>query len=141
KHFFSFLSGYLGAGLVVILGKLWLFAEVKRPKTVMDHYEFYHWVEGVSLRSNHSFPSGHTQAAFSVFCFFSLCTQNKVLQSLCLVAAILVGYSRIYISQHFLPDVVVGSFLGVSAMLISHHLWFRSEGKPWFHRSPFRKKA
>ncbi|MCR4920166.1 MAG: phosphatase PAP2 family protein [Bacteroidaceae bacterium] len=87
-------------------------------------------VEGVRLHHHNSFPSGH---ATTFFIFFTCCAlmlsyyyyisrdRQKglgrrtlfVCASLSLLAlAALGGYSRIYLSQHFLSDVCVGSIIG-----------------------------
>ena len=86
-------------------------------------------VDGVSMHHSNSFPSGHT-ATF--FVFFTCCAllmayqywlrreknngktwvlMNVGLLGLLTLAA-LGGYSRIYLSQHFLMDVCVGSIIG-----------------------------
>ena len=57
--------------------------------------------------------------------------KNKKWQLLILPAAALVGYSRIYLAQHFLLDVIagalLGSFSGVLAFyLASSHINIRS---------------
>ncbi len=83
-------------------------------------------VEGVKMHHSNSFPSGHT---FTFFTFFTCCTlllayrlgqRNQIKWSLRylwlllpLLFAILGGYSRIYLSQHFLSDVCAGSVIGV----------------------------
>ena len=75
-------------------------------------------VEGVDLHSTLSMPSGHTSAAFA-FCFSLAIFCPKWWQKvLCLLLAVLVGYSRIYLSQHFLEDVLAGSVVGIIAVLI-----------------------
>lgn len=86
-------------------------------------------VEGVNLHSSNSFPSGHA-STFFVFCtclaiFLAYrhhlkAGQNKHKISifydcsllLLLSFAILGGYSRVYLSQHFLSDVCMGSIIG-----------------------------
>ncbi len=74
-------------------------------------------VDGVDLHTTLSFPSGHTSAAFS-FCFALAIFCPKWWQKLlCLLLAILVGYSRIYLSQHFLQDVLAGSLIGIISIL------------------------
>ncbi len=62
-----------------------------------------------------SFPSGHTCAAFCLYCFLSfvLTPKYKWLGSVFFVLALLVGYSRLYLAAHFFSDVYVGSLLGV----------------------------
>jgi len=37
--------------------------------------------------------------------------------------AILVAYSRIYLSQHFLTDVLAGSLIGVSIAMIVYYVF------------------
>ena len=75
-------------------------------------------VEGVDLHSTLSMPSGHTSAVFA-FCFsLALFCPKWWQKMLCLLIAILVGYSRIYLSQHFLADVLAGSIVGIIAVLI-----------------------
>ena len=86
-------------------------------------------VEGVSMHHSNSFPSGHA-STFFVFCTcFALFlayrhhrksrqgkAQTGVLYScsllLLLSLAALGAYSRVYLSQHFLSDVCVGSIIG-----------------------------
>jgi membrane-associated phospholipid phosphatase len=41
---------------------------------------------------------------------------------LLLVAAALVGFSRIYLAQHFLTDVLAGSLIGVAGGLLCAYL-------------------
>ena len=75
-------------------------------------------VEGVDLHSTLSMQSGHTSAVFA-FCFsLALFCPKWWQKMLCLLIAILVGYSRIYLSQHFLADVLAGSIVGIIAVLI-----------------------
>ena len=86
-------------------------------------------VEGVSMHHSNSFPSGHTSTFFVFFtCCALLLAYNyshrvgyrsqaaRVLQCLSLILllalAALGGYSRIYLSQHFLSDVCVGCIIG-----------------------------
>lgn len=86
-------------------------------------------VEGVRLHHSNSFPSGHTATFFVFFTFCALllahyytthesgrrfsATWRYLAMLLLLVMAALGGYSRIYLSQHFLSDVCVGSLIGV----------------------------
>ena len=70
-------------------------------------------VPGFNLMTFNSFPSGHTVNAFALFFCLALIIKNKWLKLLCFVAAALVGYSRIYLSQHFAIDVLPGSLIGV----------------------------
>ncbi|PJH69213.1 phosphatase PAP2 family protein, partial [Salmonella enterica subsp. enterica serovar Typhimurium] len=59
---------------------------------------------------DHSFPSGHTTAIFSVIIPFILL--DWMLMFLLLPIGIIVGVSRIYLGLHFPSDVLGGSLLG-----------------------------
>jgi len=39
-----------------------------------------------------------------------------------LLLAILAGYSRIYLAQHFLEDIMAGALIGTIFGLVSYHL-------------------
>ncbi|WP_078430073.1 phosphatase PAP2 family protein [Alkalihalobacterium alkalinitrilicum] len=66
---------------------------------------------------DHSFPSGHTTAIFSVATPFILF--NPWLSFLLLPIALLVGVSRIFLGLHYPSDVIVGAILGFSSALLS----------------------
>ena len=89
-----------------------------RPSVILSEFGInFPVVEGVDLHSTLSFPSGHTSAAFA-FCFaVALFCTRWWQKMLCLVVAIFCGYSRIYLSQHFLEDVLAGSVVGVVSIL------------------------
>lgn len=78
-----------------------------------------HKVAGEHLYSTHSFPSGHTITAFAFFLALALYTKKSSLHFMYFILAFLVGYSRIYLSQHFAIDVLFGSLVGIIATLIS----------------------
>ncbi|KEK24567.1 phosphatase PAP2 family protein [Bacillus gaemokensis] len=69
--------------------------------------------------TDHSFPSGHTTAVFSVFVPF-ICF-NPSLIFLLLPIAIIVGISRIYLGLHYPSDVFVGMCLGTCSGIISFY--------------------
>ncbi|MBV8251126.1 MAG: phosphatase PAP2 family protein [Chitinophaga sp.] len=73
-----------------------------------------YYVPGVDVLDNfRSFPSGHTICAFTAATVLAHFTKNKVWSLVFLLLAILVGYSRMYMSQHFFEDVTAGSAVGV----------------------------
>ena len=80
------------------------------------------WVDGIDLYANHSFPSGHAAAAFTMFLLMSFFFNNKSLTAVFFVLALLVAISRVYLFQHFLIDVWVGSLCGVVFGTILYHL-------------------
>lgn len=85
-----------------------------RPSAVLSDLGIqFPTIEGVDLHSTLSFPSGHTSAAFA-FCIAIAIFCTKTWQKqLCLLIAFLVGYSRIYLSQHFIEDILAGAVIGL----------------------------
>lgn len=97
-------------------------------------------VEGVKMHHSNSFPSGHTS---TFFVFFTCCALllayhygqramqdgrtrrmlHRLLLLLLLLLAALGGYSRIYLSQHFLLDVCVGSVIGFIVPCVMFHFF------------------
>jgi membrane-associated phospholipid phosphatase len=89
-----------------------------------------HFVKGIALLHNNSFPSGHTVTAFSAAVVLSYIAVNKRLGFIYLLLAISVAYSRMYLSQHFFDDVIAGSILGT----ISTIIWITwMDGRPFMH--------
>jgi membrane-associated phospholipid phosphatase len=130
------LAGVLSSLLAFLLthvGKWLIWPDSPRPAAVFKSYESLHVVDGVHLYMGHSFPSGHTSGAFALFILLALAAQKPLWKSIYLLMACLVAYSRMYLSQHFLIDVTIGSLIGAgSAMLCYYWLQNTSFGKkPW----------
>ncbi|MBN1188033.1 MAG: phosphatase PAP2 family protein [Bacteroidales bacterium] len=104
------LASYLSSGLISQLLKRVIFDDWLRPAAYCDSC---HFIEGVKLHFQHSFPSGHTVTAFALFLCLSYFIGNKSLQVLFFLLALIIGYSRIYLSQHFFTDVYFGAVIGV----------------------------
>ena len=62
------------------------------------------------LHKANSFPSGHTQAAFTLAILVMIYFKKYHFFILCF--AILMGISRIFMSMHFPSDIFFGSYLG-----------------------------
>lgn len=125
---FFAISELAGGAIVQILKFLF---DAQRPASVFENYQnvVLPLVEGVELHHSSSFPSGHSS---TFFVFFTCCAiilayhyvqraQTHNLRTrilfhatllLMLFLAALGGYSRIYLSQHFMVDVCVGSIIG-----------------------------
>lgn len=101
------------------------------------------FIEGVRVNMGlSSFPSGHTLAAFAIYGFLAFNVGSKRVSGMAFFAmALMVGVSRIYLVQHFLKDIYLGSVLGVllaaSFFLLQEKLW----KKPWLDQNllNFRK--
>jgi len=69
---------------------------------------------------NNSFPSGHTLGAFGFFMLLSLFLPKpyKPWSLMFFVLALCVGFSRIYLGQHFFEDIYAGSIAGTLITLL-----------------------
>lgn len=92
------------------------------PKLYFEAGTYLNFVNDFSLSGNSGFPSGHTATAFAIATVLVLMMKNKNGQLLILMAAVLVGYSRIYLAQHFLLDVIIGALIGTASGVISFYL-------------------
>ncbi len=140
RYALAFLSGALAASLVINLIKKVLLHDVYRPSKYFELYETYqlHFVEGVKLHAFQSFPSGHTTTAFNLFFMLALLVENRWLKAIFLAVAIVVAYSRVYLSQHFLIDIVAGSVFGVVSIFMAYYFFSKSE-KSWLDKSILKK--
>jgi len=87
--------------------------DAPRPKLYFrEQLSRIHFVKAVDILSYHSFPSGHTVTAFSLAVVFTYWSKNKAWGAVFLLVAICVGFSRMYLSEHFFEDVVPGSVIG-----------------------------
>lgn len=104
----------LSAILPQVFKKL-VFADVVRPVKYYEGTTELHLVEGVSQHLYHSFPSGHSTSIVAL-CLFLSFVMNEGRWSVLLAAiALITMYSRVYLAQHFLVDVLAGAILGVIA--------------------------
>jgi membrane-associated phospholipid phosphatase len=122
------LIGLAGSGMITQLLKRQVFNEIQRPSKVFEQIADLHFVEGVQLHGNFSFPSGHATAAFSIFLLLAFIFRRPIWQLVCFVLALLVAFSRVYISQHFFEDIFAGSIIGTTITVIAF-LWLHD--KQW----------
>ena len=124
---------WIGHGVVCAILKRGVFGPVKRPVALLDNNVLY-FVPDVDVHSFFSFPSGHTATMFCFAFLLSLLIKNRWATIALLLVALLVGYSRIYLLQHFLMDVAGGAVIGVS---VTYFLWryFETAKLPtWMNR-------
>jgi membrane-associated phospholipid phosphatase len=107
---------YLFSGLLVRVMKHIIVSP--RPHAVFDDGTYHYFIEGVTYSGQNSFPSGHTTSAFALAVLLSLHDTKRARQISYLFLAIITGYSRIYLGQHFLIDVTAGALLGVLSALV-----------------------
>lgn len=128
------LSVFLGSGIVVQLLKRLVFFDMARPLGTFGETTPYHWVEGVERLCCNSFPSGHSATAFGFFLCFAVVFKEKWIKIAMFFIACLVAYSRVYLSQHYLMDIMAGSFIGVTTATLLYP-WIMSMRYPWLDKN------
>ena len=119
------ITGYLFSGIVSQVIKHLVHAP--RPHAVISGTEYPYFIEGVTLSGMNSFPSGHTTSVFALAVLLALNTSDKRISLIYLISAIITGYSRIYLGQHFLADVTTGALIGMLSALVVY--WYLREVK------------
>lgn len=102
--------------------------ERPRPGLHFQNPDIIHRVDDVLLKGKNSFPSGHTTTAFATFSLLAFASRNKFVQFLYFAIAVTIGYSRIYLGQHFAEDVLMGAAVG---FLSSYFLTWLLRKKEW----------
>lgn len=78
-------------------------------------------IPNVTLTASHaSFPSGHTASAFALLTTLILLFPKNKWNTIYILLTLLVGYSRMYLSNHFLFDVFSGSIIGIISGMIAY---------------------
>lgn len=109
------LSALVAQGLKILFS-------MPRPKEFFGPGKYPYFIDGITNSGFNSFPSGHATSVFALATMLALLEKNKRWNILYLPAALLVGYSRIYLGQHFLGDILAGSLVGAS--LATLVFWF-----------------
>ena len=124
----------LVSGFLVQFVKRVLFPDMDRPVTLLDQMPDLELVSGVELHHHFSFPSGHATTAFAVLLLTGLITEKRWAAFALMLLSWAVGLSRVYLSQHFLIDVLAGSFIGLFSALF-FYWYFQGMNRKWLDKS------
>jgi len=101
---------------------------VKRPRPELSPHL-------LSMPTSWSFPSAHTAQAASFFFALALIAARhlpgpaaRLTGGICLLAPLMVGYSRVYLQVHYPTDVLAGLLVGGCGLLIAA-AWYRPQVK------------
>ena len=126
-------SSFAISGIVTQVLKF--FISEARPGLFLAQTNYPYFIENITLHNFHSFPSGHSTSAFALVAILSFAIKNKNFSIFFLIMGALVGYSRIYLGQHFITDVAAGSIIGLFFSIIC---WMYFE--KYFKRISVHKK-
>lgn len=123
--FVAFASFALSS-LVSLFLKTVVFPNSPRPLKFFEHSTYeYHLIKGLDIYSYNSFPSGHTTSAFAVFGLLAFLDARKKRGYFFVFLGFLTGYSRVYLFQHFVEDVYVGSIVGTLSSVAIYLFLYR----------------
>jgi membrane-associated phospholipid phosphatase len=95
-----------------------------RPAAILKQH--LHFVNGVVINRSNSFPSGHTSTAFTLAMLLAFLFKKRFWAFFFPLMALFVGYSRVYLAQHFVTDVFAGMIIGIISSylsLIAYEYW------------------
>ncbi len=106
-----------------------------RPKQFFAPGQYHYFIDGVTGIGFASFPSGHTTSIFALMTLLAIFTKNPKAKIGFLLGGIAVGYSRIYLGQHFLGGILMGSCIGTLTAVLVHWLFVEKlQSLPLFAR-------
>lgn len=115
-------AGLVGSALNQLLKAIFL---IPRPWVIDPEFEI---VESArEAATGYSFPSGHTQSAGTVFGMIAMSLKKRGVTIACVIAVLLVGFSRMYLGVHTPYDVGVSlvtsllTVVGVTALCEHAH--------------------
>ncbi len=130
----AIIYSFLVSGILAQLMKR--IVEAPRPGLIFQDTDYTKFVEGVKLAFYHSFPSGHTATAFAIVTVIATLMRSRKWQLQLLILATLVGFSRIYLGQHFLEDTIAGAGIGILSGVVAIYL---ANNYPWLNKFLKRK--
>ena len=125
------LMNFLISTLLIQFAKNFIFTTAMRPMASGLDATQIHTVPGVEIHTFNSFPSGHTATAFTLFLLTTYLFPNKYALSIGIVYAIVCGYSRVYLAQHFPLDLAGGIFVALLTLPISIFIREKLNKKPF----------
>jgi len=123
-------------GIFILIVSLFLkhiaFPDSPRPTNFLPTEAFDHLILNFNYARHFSFPSGHTMTAFGLAGILSFQYQNKYIRLSLFTYAALIGFSRMYLLQHFLIDVFTGAIIGYLISAITFSIFKRLNSIPEF---------
>ena len=108
---------------ISLICKQLLFQDWGRPASVFHNMGVsLHYIDGVRNHMSSTFPSGHSTTAFGIYALLAFFSRKLTVKFSLAFVAILAAFSRVYLSQHFVRDTVVGAIVGfVIALLVFYY--------------------
>lgn len=112
----------LGVGLFGNLANQFLKITCRVPRPWNRGLDFTAVEEAKAAAGGYSFPSGHTQTAFGTFGAIAATSKRKAVSAVCMVLAVTVGFSRMYLGVHTPSDVLVGAGMALAMVWLMRYV-------------------
>lgn len=119
KYFIAVVAGVLISTILAQFLKRVVYPDELRPIKYLAESFPVHMIDGVEMRTSHSFPSGHATTAFTMALLMAYMINRKFWSVVLPLLAMLAAYSRVYLAQHFPTDILAGMCIGIFSAIIS----------------------
>jgi membrane-associated phospholipid phosphatase len=119
KYFIAVVAGVIISTLIAQVLKRVVYPDELRPISYLSETFPVHIIDGIVMRKAHSFPSGHTTTAFAMALIMAYIINRRFWSVLLPSLALLAGYSRVYLAQHFPTDIFAGMCIGIVSAILS----------------------
>ena len=121
----------------VVIQLLKRFFNAPRPLKYFENISTIRTIEGYPVNEWNSFPSGHTASAFTLAVVLSYLLPYRQRHWIIIPLAALTAFSRVYLAQHFMEDIIAGAII---AVVMTFQLIWWLENTPWYHSSKLNGK-
>lgn len=120
------------AGLINSLIKKSLFNHTFRPAYYFKEKGInIYLIDNYKMQDVYTFPSGHSLMAIAIAMTMCTMTRNRNLQFVFSLNFILIAYSRMYLSRHFLIDTIGGATLAFFTFIFVYYLLNNQKHSFW----------
>lgn len=130
KFRYSVLAAIAFAYNSLVIQLLKQYFKAPRPVKYFEDIIPIRTIDGYPVHEWNSFPSGHTASAFTLAVVLSYLLPHRQRHWILVPLAALAAFSRVYLAQHFLEDIIAGAII---AVVMTFHLIWWLENSKWYH--------
>ncbi|MFA6944896.1 MAG: phosphatase PAP2 family protein [Pedobacter sp.] len=132
KYRYSLLAALAFAYSAIAVQILKSLFNAPRPVKFFEDIAPVRTIEGYTMHEWKSFPSGHTASAFTLAVILTHLLPGRHRHWIIIPVAALTAFSRVYLAQHFLEDIIAGAILAV--VMTFQLIWWLDNSK-WYNSS------
>lgn len=111
------------AGTINLIIKKTFFKAVYRPAYYFQQKQInLYLIDNYKMQKVYTFPSGHSLMAIVIAMTMCTMTKNRALQFLFILNFVVIAYSRMYLSKHFMIDTIGGATLAFFTFIFVYYL-------------------